>query len=118
MAETENISRKSSRRLRRYMPYVVNVLVWVAMVAVWWVVLTFAVDMPAEYRLRHSTDGLRVEYERISERYDSLSLVLENVVRRDENVFRKLFESNPYNLSADEDNERITLHEGATAAHV
>lgn len=111
MTDRENISRKSSRRLRRYMPYIVNVLVWVAMVVVWWVVLTFAVDMPAEYRLRHSTDGLRAEYEKMSERYDSLAMVLDNVVRRDENVFRKLFESNPYNLSADADNERITLHE-------
>lgn len=73
------------------------------------------VDMPAEYKLRHSTDGLRSEYAKLSERYDSLSLVLENVVRRDENVFRKLFESNPYDLSADMDNERIALHEELVA---
>lgn len=111
MEDRENISRKSSRRIRRVMPHVINVLVWVAMLFGWWVVLAFVVDMPAEYKLRHSTDDLRVEYGKLSERYDSLNVVLENVVRRDENVFRKLFESNPYDLSADVDSERIALHE-------
>lgn len=74
----------------------------------------FAVDMPAEYKLRHSTDDLRNEYNELSERYDSLCNVLDNVVQRDENVFRKLFESNPYDLSADVDNERIALYEELT----
>lgn len=77
----------------------------------WWGILSLMVDMPAEYKLRHSTDDLRIEYNRQIERYDSLYLVLDNVVRRDENVFRKLFESNPYDLSADIDNERIELYE-------
>ena len=93
------------------MPYVLNVLVWVTMLFGWWTVLAFVVDMPAEYKLRHSTDDLRVEYAKLSERYDSLNVVLENVVRRDENVFRKLFESNPYDLSADVDKARIELRE-------
>lgn len=47
----------------------------------------------------------------MTERYDSLTSIIDNVVRRDENVFRKLFESNPYDLSADLENERISLHE-------
>ena len=111
MGDRDNISRKSSRRLRRAMPYVLNVLVWVTMLFGWWTVLAFVVDMPAEYKLRHSTDDLRVEYAKLSERYDSLNVVLENVVRRDENVFRKLFESNPYDLSADVDKARIELRE-------
>lgn len=111
MRDRDNISRKSSRRLRRAMPYVLNVLVWVTMLFGWWTVLAFVVDMPAEYKLRHSTDDLRGEYAKLSERYDSLNVVLENVVRRDENVFRKLFESNPYDLSADVDKARIALRE-------
>ena len=77
----------------------------------WWIVLAHTVDMPAEYKLRHSTDALRREYKEISERYDSLSHIIDNIVKRDENVFRKLFESNPYDLSADLENERISLHE-------
>jgi hypothetical protein len=81
------------------------------MVAIWYVILGFTVDMPAEYKLRHSTDKLRAEHTSIKERYEELTEVIENVERRDENVFRKLFESNPYDLTIDSDNERIALHE-------
>ena len=70
--------------------------------------------MPSEYKLRHSTDVLKREYKVMSERYDSLAHIIDNVVRRDENVFRKLFESNPYDLSADLENERISLYEQLT----
>lgn len=107
-------SDKSNKKLttrQRLTPYVIRALVWVGMVVLWWVILTFTVDMPAEYKLRHSTDGLRAEYNKMTERYDSLSLILENVAKRDENVFRKLFESNPYDLSADLDKERLELYE-------
>lgn len=96
---------------RRIMPRVINALLWVAMIVFWWVVISLTIDLPMEHKLRHSTDDLRTEYERMSERYDSLSYVLDNVIRRDENVFRKLFESNPYDLTADVNQERIVLYE-------
>ncbi len=96
---------------RRFFPLAIRFFVWVSLVLFWWIVLTHTVDMPAEYKLRHSTDALKREYAEMSERYDSLSHIIDNVVRRDENVFRKLFESNPYDLSADLENERIALHE-------
>lgn len=111
MANTEYNSSKESSRKQLIMPRIIKSLVWVAMITAWWLVLSLTIDMPAEYKLRHSTDDLRTEYEMMAERYDSLSLVLENVVRRDENVFRKLFESNPYDLSADSDKERVALYE-------
>jgi murein DD-endopeptidase MepM/ murein hydrolase activator NlpD len=93
------------------MPHAIKFLVWVAAIIAWWVIISLSIDMPLEYRLRHSTDDLRVEYDKMSVRYDSLNLVLENVIRRDENVFRKLFESNPYDISADMERERIELYE-------
>ena len=96
---------------RRFFPTAIKFFVWVTMVLFWWIVLTHVVDMPSEYKLRHSTDTLRTEYAAMSEQYDSLARIIDNVVRRDENVFRKLFESNPYDLSADLENERISLHE-------
>ena len=111
MTNTEHNSSKESGRKQLIMPRIIKSLVWVAMITAWWLVLSLTIDMPAEYKLRHSTDDLRTEYEIMAERYDSLSLVLENVVRRDENVFRKLFESNPYDLSADSDKERVALYE-------
>lgn len=81
------------------------------MIGIWYAILAFAVDMPAEYKLRHSTDVLRAEYTKMSIRYDELAEVMDNVIARDENVFRKLFESNPYDLTIDDEQERIELHE-------
>lgn len=95
----------------RLFPLAIRFFAWAGLVIFWWIVLAHTVDMPTEYKLRHSTDALRREYAEMSERYDSLSNIIENVVRRDENVFRKLFESNPYDLSADLESERIALHE-------
>ena len=89
----------------------VNALIWVAMIIVWSLVLALVVDMPRAYKLRHSTDQMREEYTKLSEHYDSLSVVLDNVRARDENVFRKLFESNPYELNTENEEERIELRE-------
>lgn len=111
MGLRNNISTKLSKRKYRILSITVNILVWVAMVAMWYVVILFTVDMPAEYELRHSTDKLRTEYAKMSERYDGLTEVMDNVIKRDENVFRKLFESNPYDLTIDDDQRRIELHE-------
>ncbi len=99
----------------RILVFGIHLLLWVAMVSVFYVLLALFVDMPAEYELRHSTDELRTEYTKMSERYDELTEVMDNVVARDENVFRKLFESNPYDLTIDDDQERIALHESLMA---
>jgi hypothetical protein len=99
---------------RRFFPLAIRFFVWVGLVLFWWIILAHTIDMPSEYKLRHSTDALKREYKVMSERYDSLAHIIDNVVRRDENVFRKLFESNPYDLSADLENERISLYEQLT----
>ena len=111
MKDRDNISTKIPKRNSRLLTATINILLWVGMVAIWYVILGFTVDMPAEYKLRHSTDKLRTEHASMKERYEELTEVIENVERRDENVFRKLFESNPYDLTIDSDNERIALHE-------
>lgn len=100
-----------SLNTRSLVPRAIKLLVWCAMIIMWWVVIAIVIDTPMEYKLRHSTDDLREEYALMSARYDSLNNVLDNVVRRDENVFRKLFESNPYDLTADLEKERIALYE-------
>ena len=111
MSDNKSVNRWKFHDKYRIMPHVIKFLVWVAAIIAWWVIISLSIDMPLEYRLRHSTDDLRAEYDKMSVRYDSLDLVLENVIRRDENVFRKLFESNPYDISADMERERIELYE-------
>lgn len=98
----------------RILTFTIHFLLWVALIGVCYALVLF-IDMPAEYRLRHSTDELRTEYTNLTARYDELSEVIDNVIARDENVFRKLFESNPYDLTIDNDQERIALHESLMA---
>ncbi|MBO5717478.1 MAG: peptidoglycan DD-metalloendopeptidase family protein [Alistipes sp.] len=96
--------------MRRIMPNLYRGLVWAAMIIGWYVVFTLAIDMPAEYKLRHSVDDMRTEYEKLEKRYKNLSLVLDNVEERDKNVFRKLFQSDPYDLNAKDENTRSELN--------
>ncbi len=115
MKHIKSILTKFRGQNNRILVFGVHLLLWVAMVSVFYVLLALFVDMPAEYELRHSTDELRTEYTKMSGRYDELTEVMDNVVARDENVFRKLFESNPYDLTIDDDQERIALHESLMA---
>ena len=115
MRHIKSILTKFCGQNNRILVFGVHLLLWVAIVSVFYVLLALFVDMPAEYELRHSTDELRTEYTKMSERYDELTEVMDNVVARDENVFRKLFESNPYDLTIDDDQERIALHESLMA---
>lgn len=105
------ISTKFKLHGSRFEPLVLKGLAWVAMILAWYIILALTIDMPREYKLRHSSDKMRSEYVELSNRYDSLCVVLNNVAARDENVFRKLFESNPYDLSATFEEGRPELHE-------
>lgn len=108
-----NNSRKAKLRLYRQhlIPRIVKGLVWGAMILGWYLILTLLIDSPSEYRLRHSTDNLKSEYNKISAQYDELDQVIDNISNRDINVFRKLFESNPYDLGAADRLKQFKLNE-------
>ena len=107
----KNILTKFRWQNNRILTLSVHLLLWIASVTLFYVLLSIFVDMPAETELRNTNNKLNYEYNKISERYEELTEVMDNVVARDENVFRKLFESNPYDLTIDDDEERIALHE-------
>lgn len=107
----KNILTKFRWQNNRILTFSVHLLLWIASVTLFYVLLSIVVDMPAESELRNTNNKLNSEYDKMSERYEELTEVIDNVVARDENVFRKLFESNPYDLTIDDDEERIALHE-------
>lgn len=111
MKVIKNILTKFRWQNNRILTLSVHLLLWIASVTLFYVLLSIFVDMPAESELRNTNNKLNSEYDKMSERYDELTEVIDNVVARDENVFRKLFESNPYDLTIDDDEERIALHE-------
>ncbi len=107
----KNILTKFRWQNNRVLTFSVHLLLWIASVTLFYVLLSIFVDMPAETELRNTNNKLNSEYNKMSGRYEELTEVIDNVVARDENVFRKLFESNPYDLTIDDDEERIALHE-------
>lgn len=96
-------SNKSRRALQ--------VLAWLGATILYYALFSLLFDTPAEYELRHSTDRLKREYETLLEEYDSLAMVIDNVVERDRNIFAIMFDSEPYNFDSEYNNQRIELQE-------
>ena len=93
--------RRRRRRKQRIIRATVHLFVWLGMAVLYYVGFSVFFDTPFEYQMKHSTDRLRREYEALSARYDSLSTVLGNLSERDRNVFRILFESEPYDFDSE-----------------
>ena len=53
-------------------------------------------DTPSQRKQRVSNEQLMADYAALETRYDTIRKVLDNVIERDKNVFRILFESEPY----------------------
>ena len=105
-----DISTNDSSHWSRTASIAIRMLIWVGMVLIWSVIISLVIDKPSEASLRDINDRKSEHYAQLVERYDSLSAVITNVAARDENVFRKLFESNPYDLNTGYSNERHELH--------
>lgn len=90
-----NGGRKFVRVLFRVL---VHLLAWSGIAVMYYFVFSFFFDTPAEHRLRNSTARLQQEYEALDSRFDSLTQILDNVQERDRNIFRILFESDPYDF--------------------
>ena len=101
MAKHEDKKKEMTRgrRFRRaVLRGLVHLLVWGAIAVSYYVVFSVTFDTGAELRLRRSSYRAEREYELLNAQYDSLMTVLENVAERDKNVFRVLFESDPYDF--------------------
>ena len=55
-------------------------------------------DTPAQHQMKVENLALEAEYAALEARYDTVALALDNVIERDKNVFRILFESEPYDF--------------------
>ncbi len=97
--------------MRRKNRRAIRILTWFGGAVLYYVLFSLLFDTPAEYELRHSTDRLKAEYNTLLKEYDSLSVVIDNVVERDRNIFAIMFDSEPYNFSSEYNTKRIELHE-------
>ncbi len=94
--------RRHKRRKQRIIRTTMQIFIWTGAAILYYIGFSLFFDTPIEYEMKHSTDGLRREYSRLTERYDSLMLVLDNVATRDRSVFRTLFEADPYDFQTDD----------------
>jgi hypothetical protein len=88
-----------------------QILAWFGAAVLYYFIFSLLFDTPAEYDLRHSTDRLKDEYATLLEEYDSLSMVVDNIVERDKNIFAIMFDSEPYDFDSEYNNQRVELHE-------
>ena len=102
------MARKPKNKVTKF---ITTLLTWVGAALVYFAIFSLLFDTPAEYELRHSTDRMRAEYQALSARYDSLNMVVNNVIERDRNTFGILFESTPYDFNSDYEQQRVALHE-------
>ena len=98
-------------RKRRILRLVIQLFAWVGVALLYYACFSLLFDTPDEHRMRETTDKLRLEYETMAERYDSLEMILDNITERDKSVFRILFESDPYNLDIEQSEARLALYE-------
>ena len=103
--------RRRKRRKQQIIRAVVHLFVWIGAAVLYYVGFSILFDTPYEYAMKHSTDRLHREYERLNARYDSLMLVADNVEARDRNVFRTLFEAVPYDFHSEFDHKQTLSYE-------
>ncbi|MCH5330205.1 MAG: M23 family metallopeptidase [Alistipes sp.] len=110
MAQKSGIQNQTSRKKERRQKTIrllTRAFVWIGVAVIYYTGFSLLFDTPSEYRMRHSTDLMREQYRILEARYDSLATVLDNIGERDRNVFNILFESNPYDLEAAYETERL-----------
>ena len=79
---TNNITNnptKKTRRRRRALDYTLRGLMFVGATLLFYVVCSLLIDTPVEREMKRSTARLEEQYEALSNRYDSLTMVLENM---------------------------------------
>jgi len=103
--------RRRKRRRQKLIRITVQFFVWTGVAALYYCGFSLFFDTPVEYTLKHATDNLRSEYETLAARYDSLSMILDNLSERDRNVFRTLFESDPYDSGTELHRRKAATYE-------
>lgn len=71
------------------------ILAFMVISAISYLVFPFIVDTPEVRKLKRENQNLVDNYELINRRIDALRLVLEDLQRRDDNIYRTIFEAEP-----------------------
>lgn len=111
MTSNNTETKKRRTRRQRVVRFFIRLFAWVAVIIIYYFSFSLLFDTPYEHKIRQSTKLLKEEYNRLSDRYDSLEMVLDNITAREKGVFRTLFEADPYDLDVEQSEERVALYE-------
>ena len=103
--------RNRKRRNQNIIRATIHFFVWAGVAVLYYIGFSVFFDTPVEYELKHSTDRLRREYTALVQRYDTLTTVMRNLSERDRNVFRILFESDPYDFDSEYERKQTATYE-------
>ena len=103
--------RKRKRRKQNIIRATIHFFVWAGVAVLYYIGFSVFFDTPVEYELKHSTDRLRREYTALVQRYATLPTVMRNLSERDRNVFRILFESDPYDFDSEYERKQAATYE-------
>ncbi len=96
---------------KKFWRAVIHIFAWIGMAILYYFAFSFFFDTPVEYKMKSSTRLLKSEYKELSDRYDTIQKILDNVVERDRHVFRTLFEADPYSFDNDNEEKELAEHD-------
>ncbi len=88
----EKINSTFKDRLLNFLSYFSASLV---LAIVYFLVFSYFFDLPKEERLRREVDYLSFQYEMLNNQLDHLTLVLRDIQKRDDNIYRTVFNAEP-----------------------
>ena len=100
------LNRKSSVK-QRLLNLLTIILSWLGITILFYIGFSLFFDTQYEHKLKSTHNVLDKEYEKLSSRYDSIEVVLQNLELRDQNVFGALFESEPIDLYTSIESEQV-----------
>ncbi len=103
--------RRRKRLRRNIFRLLLRTLVWTGVAVLYYVGFALFFDTPLESRLKESTARIGAEYALLQGRYDSLNMVVESVVERDNSIFKALFDSTPYDFDSGYEQQKLVKYE-------
>lgn len=90
------------QRLRRNIRWMFRLLTGIGISVIYYFIFSIFFDTPIEYEIKRANEKLDAQYAVLTERYDTLQNVLNNLIERDKGIYKVLFETEPfYNDSLD-----------------
>ncbi|MFI3324327.1 MAG: M23 family metallopeptidase [Rikenellaceae bacterium] len=99
------------RQQNNFAKLVIHSLAWIGAAILYYAGFSLFFDTPHEYYLKRSSERYEAEYNRLVERYDSLEMILGNIEVRDKEIFRTMFESDPYDFDSAYNQSRLEEYE-------